>query len=91
MVSVRVQVPLCVAPVTEFRSTDEAGRITHSHSCSIATTRAAFFIGSQKVTATLELGASADEFITHSVVEILDVNGNVIATFCASAAGTRFE
>ena len=49
------------------------------------------FIGSQKVTATLELGASGDEFTTHSVVEILDANDNVIATFCASAAGTRFE
>ena len=49
------------------------------------------FIGSQKVTATLELGASGDEFTTHSVVQILDVNGNVIATFCAQAAGTRFE
>ena len=49
------------------------------------------FIGSQKVTATLELGASGDEFTTHSVVQILDANGNVIATFCAQAAGTRFE
>ena len=49
------------------------------------------FIGSQKVTATLELGASGDEFTTHSVVQVLDANGNVIATFCARAAGTRFE
>ena len=49
------------------------------------------FIGSQKVTATLELGESGDEFTTHAVVEILDANGNVIATFCAMAAGTRFE
>ena len=49
------------------------------------------FIGSQKVTATLELGASGDEFTTQSVVQVLDVNGNVIATFCARAAGTRFE
>ena len=49
------------------------------------------FIGSQKVTATLELGASGDEFTTHSVVQVLDVNDNVIATFCARAAGTRFE
>jgi len=49
------------------------------------------FIGSQKVAATLELGASGDEFTTHSVVQVLDVNGNVIATFCARAVGTRFE
>ena len=49
------------------------------------------FIGSQKVTSALELGESGDEFTTHSAVEILDANDNVIATFCATAAGTRFE
>ena len=49
------------------------------------------FIGSQKVTSALELGESGDEFISHSAVEILDANGNVIGTFCAVAAGTRFE
>ena len=49
------------------------------------------FIGSQKVTSALELGASGDEFTAHSTVEILDANGNGIATFCAVNAGTRFE
>jgi len=49
------------------------------------------FIGSQKVTSALELGASGDEFITHSVVSVLDANDNVTATRCATAAGTRFE
>ena len=49
------------------------------------------FIGSQKVTAALELAASGDEFISHSVVSILDANDNVIATRCGRAAGTRFE
>ena len=49
------------------------------------------FIGSQKVTSALELGASGDEFISHSAVSVLDANDNVIATFCATAAGTRFE
>ena len=49
------------------------------------------FIGSQKVTSELELGASGDEFISHSVVSVLDTNENVIGTFCATAAGTRFE
>jgi hypothetical protein len=49
------------------------------------------FIGSQKVSSTLELGASGDEFISRSAVSVLDANGNVIATFCATAAGTRFE
>jgi hypothetical protein len=49
------------------------------------------FIGSQKVTSALELGASGDEFTSNSNVEILDVNNNVIATFCVRGAGTRFE
>jgi len=49
------------------------------------------FIGSQKVTSHLELAASGDAFVTKSVVEILGSNNNVIATACASAAGTRFE
>jgi hypothetical protein len=49
------------------------------------------FIGSQKVTANLELGASGDEFTTNSVVEVFDSNDNKIGTFCATAAGTRFE
>jgi hypothetical protein len=49
------------------------------------------FIGSQKVRSASELGASGDELTTHSSVEILDANGNVIAAFCAAVAGTRFE
>ena len=49
------------------------------------------FIGSQKVTSALELGESGDEFTAHSAVEVLDANGNVIATFCAVNTGTRFE
>ena len=49
------------------------------------------FIGSQKVTATLELGASGDEFATHSVIEVFDANDNLIGGACATAAGTRFE
>ena len=49
------------------------------------------FIGSQKVTATLELGAGGDEFATRSVVEILDATDHVIGAGCATAVGTRFE
>ena len=49
------------------------------------------FLGSQKVTAALELGASGDALSSRSVVEILDVNDNVIGTGCATALGTRFE
>ena len=49
------------------------------------------FIGSQKVTATLELGASGDEFTSTSAIEVFDANDNLIGTGCATAAGTRFE
>lgn len=49
------------------------------------------FIGSQKVTAALELGWSGDEFTTRSAIEILDVNDNLIGAGCATAVGTRFE
>ncbi|HEY3180369.1 MAG TPA: hypothetical protein VGL25_15990 [Casimicrobiaceae bacterium] len=44
------------------------------------------FIGSQKVTSDLELAASGDAYVTKSVVEILGVNNNVIATACAHPA-----
>src|SRR4051794_5711671 len=49
------------------------------------------FIGSQKVRSATELSESGDELTTQSSVEILDANGNAIATFCAVVAGTRFE
>jgi len=39
----------------------------------------------------LELGASGDEFASPSVIEILDVNGALIGTGCATAVGTRCE
>ena len=49
------------------------------------------FLGSSKVTAALELGASGDDFASRSAIEILDVSGNLIGTGCATAVGTRFE
>jgi len=49
------------------------------------------FLGSQKVRATLELGAGGDEFASRSAIEILDGNGAVVGTGCATAVGTRFE
>jgi hypothetical protein len=49
------------------------------------------FIGSQKITAAVELGASGNEITTHSAIEIFDANGNLIGTGCGSAAGTRFD
>ena len=49
------------------------------------------FVGSQRVTATLELGASGDEFTSSSVVEVFDANDNLIGGGCATNVGTRFE
>jgi hypothetical protein len=48
-------------------------------------------LGSQRVRAALELGASGDEFASRSVIEVLDANDNVVGTGCATAVGTRFE
>lgn len=48
-------------------------------------------LGSQKVTAALELFAGGDEFASRSAIEVLDANGNVVGTGCATAAGKRFE
>ena len=49
------------------------------------------FLGSQKVTAALELAASGDQFASRSVIAILDANDHVVGTGCATAVGTRFE
>ena len=49
------------------------------------------FIGSQKITAALELGAGGDDFTTNSAIEVFDANDSLIFTGCATAAGTRFE
>jgi len=35
------------------------------------------FLGSQRITPALELGASGDEFATRSVVEVFDVDDNL--------------
>ena len=52
---------------------------------------AGMFLGSQKITGTLELASSGDEFATRSIIEVLAPNGAVVGAGCATAAGTRFE
>jgi len=49
------------------------------------------FLGTQKITATMEVGTSGADFTTDSTIEIFDANDNLIATLCGVAAGTRFE
>ena len=49
------------------------------------------FVGSQKITSRLELGASGDEFVTRSVIDVLDANDQLISTGCATTLGTRFD
>ena len=48
-------------------------------------------LGSQKVTASLELGRNGDDFASRSLIEILDVDDKVIGIGCATSVGTRFE
>ena len=49
------------------------------------------FIGSQRITAALELAADGDSFTTISAIEVLDANDNVVGNGCGTAVGTRFE
>lgn len=51
----------------------------------------AVLLGSQRVRAALELGATGDEFVSRSAIEILDANDQVVGMGCATAVGTRFE
>ena len=51
----------------------------------------AVLLGSQRIRAALELGGSGDEFVSRSVIEILDANDKVVGTGCATAVGRRFE
>lgn len=49
------------------------------------------FIGSQEVSATLELEAGGDTYTSLASVDIIDVNNNVVAHICATSIGTRYE
>ena len=48
-------------------------------------------LGSQRVTATLELDDDGDHYTSLATVQILDTDENVIGTGCATAAATRIE
>jgi hypothetical protein len=48
------------------------------------------FTGSQRAKIALKLGASGDEFIANSAIEILDAEDNVIVSACGTPTGTRF-
>jgi hypothetical protein len=49
------------------------------------------FLGTQKITGEVELGADGDTFATRSAVEILNAADVVVGSGCATAVGTRFE
>ena len=49
------------------------------------------FLGTQTVRATLELDGSGDALATQATVQVFDANDALTSTFCATAAGTRFE
>ncbi len=48
-------------------------------------------LGTQKITATLQLAASGDEFTAVSASQALDTEDNVLGNFCATSVGTRFD
>jgi hypothetical protein len=48
-------------------------------------------LGSQKITAALELAGNGDTFSARSRIEVLDVNDNLVGVGCATSVGTRFE
>ena len=50
------------------------------------------FIGTRKITGTLDLGTSGDSFTTNSLVEAFNADDILIGTGgCSTAVGTRFE
>ncbi len=49
------------------------------------------FAGTQKITQDIELDRHADELNITATFEVFDTGGNVIATGCATATGTRFQ
>lgn len=49
------------------------------------------FIGKQKITQTAELSADGNQSTSTGTVEILDLNGNVLGSGCATSTATRFE
>jgi hypothetical protein len=49
------------------------------------------YLGKQRITQTLELSADGNQSTSTGTVEILDVNGNVLGSGCATSTGTRFE
>ena len=48
-------------------------------------------LGTQKITATLQLAASGDEFTAVSASQALDPEDNVLGNFYATSVGTRFD
>ena len=65
-------------------------RITRSGRCSTRYDGNGTFLGPLVLTANVEL-TGANSFIYSSTIQIFDANGNLIATHCGRATGTRFE
>ena len=49
------------------------------------------FVGTLRVTKTIELGADGDEYTATTASEIFDANGNLIGTGCATDVARRYE
>jgi len=49
------------------------------------------FAGTNVVRSAISLGPGGNEYTSSDTIEILDANGNVVSTGCATTAATRFE
>ena len=72
-----------------WRHTDD-----HSYSAvseSFVFSPAGVWIQTHRLTRAIELSSDANEFTDTVALQIVDTNGNLIATGCATSAGRRFE
>jgi hypothetical protein len=65
-------------------------RITRSGELQYRYDGSGAFLGPLVITANVEL-TGANSFIYRSTIQIVDDNGDLIATLCGRATGTRFE
>jgi hypothetical protein len=49
------------------------------------------WIGTQRLTQAIEIGSDPDELTSKATNEILDINGNLLVSGCATAIAHRFE
>lgn len=86
------------AAASPSRVTSDVGHWWHTGGHSFAALTDAFlfsptgdWIGTQRVTRTIEIGDDPNSFTADTTTEILDPGGNLLATGCATAVAHRFD